>query len=87
VMTLDTTHFGRVQVEARAVDNRLIVKLRAPTADAVDVLSAYGTEVRAAIEQLGWSVDELTYELAEPARAARAVVDHVLSAGSVDQEL
>ena len=70
-----------------AVDNRLIVKLRAPTTDAVETLSAYGNDVRSAIEQLGWSVDEVSYELAAPARAAQAVVDHVLSSGSVDQEL
>jgi hypothetical protein len=87
VMTLDTTHFGRVQVEARAVDSRIIVKLRAPTADAVEMMSAYGADVRAAIEQLGWSVDEVAYEIADGGRAAQAVVDHVLSSGSVDREL
>jgi hypothetical protein len=88
VMTLDTTHFGRVHVEARAIDNRLLVKLRAPTADAVEVMSAYGAEVRAAIELLGWSVDDVNYEIDPHAgRAAQAVIDHVLAAGSVDREL
>jgi len=88
VMSLDTTHFGRVHVEARAVDNRLIVKLSAASADAVEVLSSYGKEVRAAIEQLGWAVDEVRYDLgASRESAAQAVVKHVLSAGSVDREL
>jgi hypothetical protein len=87
VMTLDTTHFGRVRVEARALDNRLIVKLQAPTADAVEMMSAYGGEVRTAIEQLGWQVDEVAYELSTTSgSAARAVIDHVLSTGSVDRE-
>jgi len=88
VMTLDTTHFGRVHVEARAVDNRLMVRLSAATSDAVEVMSAYGADVRTAIETLGWAVDEIRYEIApQGARAAHEVVKHVLSAGSVDQEL
>ncbi len=88
VMTLDTTHFGRVRVEARAVDSRLIVKFGVPDGDAVSALSAYGADVRAAIESLGWSVDEVRYELDAPhASAAQAVIEHVLSAGTVDREL
>jgi hypothetical protein len=88
VMSLDTTHFGRVHVEARAVDSRLIVKLSAASADAVEVLSSYGKDVRAAIEQLGWAVDDVRYEIEAPhASAAQAVVKHVLSAGSVDREV
>lgn len=88
VMTLDTTHFGRVHVEARAVDSRLMVRLRASTSEAVEVMSAYGADVRAAIEQLGWAVDEIRYEIdPQGGRAAHEVVKHVLSAGSVDQEL
>ena len=88
VMTLDTTHFGRVHVEARAVDSRLMVRLSAATPEAVGVMSAYGADVRAAIEQLGWAVDEIRYEVQpEAARAAHEVVKHVLSTGSVDQEL
>ena len=87
-MSLDTTHFGRVHVEARAVDSRLIVKLSAASADAVEVLSSYGKDVRAAIEQLGWAVDDVRYEIEAPhASAAQAVVKHVLSAGSVDREV
>lgn len=88
VMTLDTTHFGRVRVEARAVDGRLIVKLGAPTADAVDTLAAYGKDVRGALEQLGWAVDDVRYEVDTPnTGAAHAVIQHVLSTGSVDREL
>jgi hypothetical protein len=88
VMTLDTTHFGRVRVEARALDDHLMVKLRAPSADAVEMLSAYGNDVRAAIEQLGWQVDQVSYEIdAQGGGASRAIVEHVLAAGSVDREL
>jgi hypothetical protein len=88
VMTLDTTHFGRVQVEARAVDSRLTVTLSAPARDAVEVLSAYGSDVRSALERLGWAVDDLRYEISAPhSGAAQSVVQHVLSAGTVDQEM
>ena len=88
VMTLDTTHFGRVHVEARAVDSRIIVKLGAESADAVETLASYGQDVRAAIEQLGWAVDEVRYELEAPhASAAHEVVKHVLATGTVDREL
>jgi hypothetical protein len=87
VMTLDTTHFGRVHVEARAVGSRLMVTLSASTSDAVEQLSAYGGDVRSAIERLGWAVDEVRYEIGAPqSAAAKSVVQHVLSAGSVDQE-
>jgi hypothetical protein len=88
LMTLETTHFGRVHVEARAIDNRLLVKLRAPTAAAVDAMSAYGEDVRAAIELLGWAVDDVSYEIVANAGCpARVIVDHVLSSGSMDREL
>lgn len=88
VMTLDTTHFGRVRVEARAVDGRLIVKMGAATADAVDTLAAYGEDVRGALEQLGWAVDDVRYEIdAANNGPAQAVVQHVLCAGTVDREL
>jgi hypothetical protein len=80
VMTLDTTSFGRVQVEAKAVDNRLLLRLSAATADAIDVMSAYGADVRGAIERLGWAVDDIRYEVnGSVLSAAREVVDHVLA--------
>jgi hypothetical protein len=88
VMTLDTASFGRVHVEARAVDNRLMVTLSAATSDAIDVMSAYGADVRSAIERLGWAVDDIRYQITAPhTGAAQSVVHHVLSAGTVDQEL
>ena len=88
VMSLDTAHFGRVQVEARAVDSRIIVRIGAGTAEAVETLSAYGQDVRGAIERLGWSVDEIRYDIdARPQPVAHQVLNHVLSAGSVDREL
>ena len=88
VMTLDTTHFGRVHVEARAVDSRIIVTMSAASADAVEVLSAYGADVRAAIGQLGWAVDDVRYQLEAPhSGAAHEIIKHVLSAGTVDREL
>jgi hypothetical protein len=88
VMTLDTTHFGRVHVEARAVDSRIIVTMSAANADAVEVLSSYGEDVRTAISQLGWAVDEVRYQLEAPhAGPAHEIVRHVLSAGTVDREL
>lgn len=87
VMTLDTTHFGRVHVEARAVDSRLMVTLSAGTADAVEQLSAYGSDVRGAIERLGWAVDEVRYLIGgAQSEAAKSVVQQVLSSGSVDRE-
>lgn len=87
VMTLDTTHFGRVHVEARAVDSRLMVTLSAETADAVEQLSAYGNDVRGAIERLGWAVDEVRYLIGgAQSEAAKSVVQQVLSSGSVDRE-
>jgi hypothetical protein len=85
VMTLDTQSFGALQVEARALDNRLIVKFTGQSPEALQSLSAYGAEVHDLATRLGWNVEAVTYEHEpSPVRAARHVIDHVLAAGTVD---
>jgi hypothetical protein len=86
VMTFDTKTLGPVQVEARALDNRLIITFTGQTTEAATELSAYSGEVRQLAGRLGWNVEGVGYEYGSEGRAARQIIDHVLSAGSVDME-
>jgi len=86
VMTFDTQTLGPLQVEARALDNRLIITFTGQTAEAATELSAYSGEVRQLASRLGWNVEGVGYEYGSEGRAARQIIDHVLSAGSVDME-
>ncbi len=88
VMSLQTKSFGEVRVEARALENRLIVSFNGESADSARELSAYRDEVKGLVGRLGWNVEAIGYETGEsPGSAARAVIDHVLSAGTIDQVL
>lgn len=88
VMSLQTKSFGEVRVEARALENRLIVSFNGQSADSARELSAYRDEVKSLVGRLGWNVEAIGYETGEiPGGAARAVIDHVLSAGTIDQVL
>lgn len=88
VMTLKTESFGQVRIDARALDNRLVVTFTGETAASAEELSARGHELRDLLKRLGWNVEGIGYELsATPGRAARHIIDHVLAAGTVDMVL
>jgi len=86
VMTLRTQSFGQVQVEARALDNRLVVTFTGEAATSAEDLGTYKEEVRGLLARLGWSVEGIGYQLdPQPGRAARHIIDHVLLAGTIDK--
>jgi hypothetical protein len=87
VMTLDTKTFGSLQVEARALDNRLVITFTGQSSEAASDLSTYGGEVKQLASRLGWNVEGVGYEYGREGRAARQIINHVLSAGTVDMEL
>jgi hypothetical protein len=85
VMTLKTESFGQVRIDARALENRLVVTFASESPRAADGLASHGDELRDLLQRLGWNVEGIAYELdAQPGRAARSIIDHVLSAGTVD---
>lgn len=88
VMSFSTETFGAIQIEAKAIDQRLVVTLTGESAAAIDTLAAHENEVRRAAERLGWAVEVISYDVTpQVARAARDVVDHVLSTGTVNRLL
>ena len=85
VMSLRTESFGQVRIDARALDNRLVVTFTGESPRSADELASYGAELRTLLKRLGWNVEGVGYELdAQPGRAARQIIDHVLASGTVD---
>lgn len=88
VMTLDTHALGPLQIEARALDNRLVITFVGRSPEAAAELAPYGRDIRDLATRLGWTVEGVGYEYATgQARAARQIIRHVLAAGTVDTVL
>lgn len=80
VMTFSTANLGRVEVVARALDERLAVSIATDSAQSRDLLAAGAKDVRALVERLGWNVESVSYDVAADLdRAAHHVIDHVLN--------
>jgi hypothetical protein len=85
VMTLETAQLEHVRIEARSVGERLAVAIDVATPAGVEALAERENEVRDLLARLGWSVEVVSYGVnVPPDRAARRIVDHVLTAGTVD---
>ncbi len=88
VMTLTTESFGRLQVTAEAVGDRLLIAFTGRSEANVHSLSGYGEEVRQLAQRLGWNVDQVHYGCdPQQRRAAAQIVDRALDAGSIDRVL
>jgi hypothetical protein len=86
VMTLDTPRLREIRIEAKSVDERIVVAIDASTPRAVEALAAREPEVREMLARLGWAVEAVSYGVnVPPDRAARRIVDHVLAAWTVDE--
>jgi hypothetical protein len=80
VMTFSTANLGRVEVVARALDERLAISMATDSAQSHELLAASAQDVRSLIERLGWNVESVSFDVAaDVGRAARHVIDHVLS--------
>jgi hypothetical protein len=80
VMTFSTANLGRVEVVARALDERLAISIATDSPQSRDLLAAGAKDVRALVERLGWNVESVSYDVAaDVERAARHVIDHVLN--------
>jgi len=88
VMTLDTETLGPLQIEARALNDRLMIRFTGQSAEAAAQLAPYGRDVEELAARLGWTVDGVEYEYTHGhARAASQIIRHVLSAGTIDSVL
>jgi hypothetical protein len=87
-MTLDTEELGPLQIEARSLNERLVIRFTGRSAQAAGQLAPYGRDVEELAGRLGWAVDGVEYEYsAGPTRAATQVIRHVLNSGTVDSVL
>jgi hypothetical protein len=85
VMTLETPQLKQVRIEAKSVGERLAVAIDVAAPHGVEALVEREGEVRELLARLGWSVEALSYGInVPPDRAARRIVEHVLTAGTVD---
>lgn len=88
VMTLDTQHFGPLRIEARALEDRLMVMFTSETPQSSAELATYADDIRGLASRFGWKVEAVGYDYNSPVtRAARQVMEHVLSSGTVDKVL
>ena len=86
-MTFNSQTLGRIEVSAKSLGNGLMLNFRTAAAAPSEVLAAHAEEVRSLVARLGWQVESLSYDHAEPARAATQVVRHVLNADTLDRLL
>ena len=90
VFLLDTTSLGGVEVSARLVDSRLRLRFAAERESTLELLAGRREELSRRLAELGWTVDEIAYEPRQGAghnAAYRAVADHVVAQGSLDQRI
>ena len=90
VFVLNTEGFGRVEVSARLVNSHVRVRFASDRDATLDSLAGRQEELRRQLTQLGWVVDEIAYEpkAGEDANPVyRAVVDHLVTQGSLDRSV
>jgi hypothetical protein len=86
-MTFNSPALGRIEVSARSLGATLVLNVRAATAPPSEVLAAHAEEVRSLVARLGWQVESLCYDHAQPPCAATQVVRHVLNTALLDRLL
>jgi hypothetical protein len=90
VFVLDTQTLGGVEVSARLVDSRLRVRFAADRDATLELLAGRREELSRQLGELGFTVDEITYETRQDAAqnpAYRAVADYVVAQGSLDKKV
>lgn len=88
VFSLNTESLGRVEISARLVGERLRVQVATEDSDTTAFMAEHATALREALQQLGWTLDEVVYET-RPApvagSATQAVVEHVIRQDSLNR--
>jgi len=90
VFVLNTERFGGVEVSARLVNSHVRVRFASDRAATVELLASRREELSRHLMGLGWVVDEIAYETKENDDrnpAYRAVVDYIVTQGSLDRKV
>jgi hypothetical protein len=90
VFVLNTEGFGGVEVSARLVNSHVRVRFASERSATLDLLASRREELSRHLVGLGWVVDEIAYETKESDErnpAYRAVVDYVVTQGSLDRRV
>jgi hypothetical protein len=77
---------GRVELRARIAGSHIRLALITEASDSAQFLAQHAARLATGLEQLGWQVDELAYQVrTEPAASdvVQTVVEHLISPGSV----
>jgi hypothetical protein len=88
VIELDTERLGHLHIDAQLVGARVQVGIASDRAEAADFVAQHAPALRSRIEEDGWAVDGLRYEVREPGAmnaAAKVVLEHRLSADSLSR--
>lgn len=88
VMSLNTTHLGRVDITAGIAGDRLRLHVASATDATTEELVRYMAELREEIAAAGWHLDELAYEtLMQDSQnsAVYSVIEHLISQDSLSR--
>jgi flagellar basal-body rod protein FlgF len=84
VMTLTTQSSGRVQIDAQALADRLIIKFSGSSIRDTEELARYADELRELVARFGWHVEAVTYEIDEwQSRSGYAMSDTMAAIGTL----
>jgi hypothetical protein len=90
VFVLNTETLGGVEVSARLVNSHVRIRFSSDRAATVELLASRREELARHLATLGWTIDELEYEMKtgdERNAAYDAVVGHVVAQGSLDRKV
>jgi len=88
VIELDTEHLGHLHIDANLVGSHVQVGIASDNPDAADFIAQHAGVLRSRIQDDGWSVDGLRYEVRERGAVngvARIVLEHRVSADSLSR--
>jgi flagellar hook-length control protein FliK len=88
VIELDIERLGHLHIDANLVGSHVHVGIASDSADAADFIAQHAPVLRSRIEDDGWSVDGLRYEVRERGGVsgpAKIVLEHRVSADSLSR--
>ncbi|TQV73400.1 flagellar hook-length control protein FliK [Exilibacterium tricleocarpae] len=86
VLSLNTRQLGQVDILARVADRHLRLEITAAEIESAEFLGARLATLEAALQQWGWRVDEVRYQVGQADNdVVRSVVEHYVTQDSLSQ--